>query len=93
MEDYSLQVAVRDADGVKPGKLRAEGFTPAVVYGADQSPQTLQIESRELGRLLARGGAAHLINLEGESFPKTRVLIREVQRLSLIHISEPTRPY
>ncbi len=85
MEDYSLQVAVRDADGVKPGKLRAEGFTPAVVYGADQSPQTLQIESRELGRLLARGGAAHLINLEGESFPKTRVLIREVQR-------HPVRP-
>lgn len=80
MEDYSLQVAVRAADGVKPGKLRAQGFTPAVVYGADQSPQSLQIESRELSRLLARGGAAHLINLEGDQFPKTRVLIREVQR-------------
>ena len=80
MENYSLQVAVRDANGVKPGRLRAEGFTPAVVYGADQSPQTLQVESRELKRLLARGGAAHLINLEGESFPTTRVLIREVQR-------------
>ncbi|MEZ4768102.1 MAG: 50S ribosomal protein L25 [Caldilineales bacterium] len=90
MEDYSLQVAVRDAGAVKPGKLRAEGYTPAVVYGADQSPQALQIDSRELRRLLARGGAAHLINLEGESFPKTRVLIREVQRhpirTELLHI-------
>ncbi|MCA9870445.1 MAG: 50S ribosomal protein L25 [Anaerolineae bacterium] len=90
MENYSLQVAVRDANGVKPGRLRAEGFTPAVVYGADQSPQTLQVESRELKRLLARGGAAHLINLEGESFPTTRVLIREVQRhpvrSELLHI-------
>lgn len=85
MEDYSLQVSLRDADGVKPGKLRAEGFTPAVIYGAEKSPQTLQIESRELARLLARGGAAHLINLEGEKFPKTRVLIREVQR-------HPVRP-
>ncbi len=80
MEDYSLQVAIRDANGVKPGKLRAEGFTPAVVYGAEIAPQIVQIESRELDRLLARGGAAHLVNLEGEEFAKTRVLIREVQR-------------
>ena len=80
MEEYSLQVAMRDANGVKPGKLRAEGFTPAVVYGAEIAPQTVQIESRELDRLLARGGASHLVNLEGEKFAKTRVLIREVQR-------------
>ncbi|MCO5245136.1 MAG: 50S ribosomal protein L25 [Anaerolineae bacterium] len=80
MEEYSLQVAMRDANGVKPGKLRAEGFTPAVVYGAEIAPQTVQIESRELDRLLARGGASHLVNLEGERFAKTRVLIREVQR-------------
>lgn len=80
MEEYSLQVAMRDANGVKPGKLRAEGFTPAVVYGAEIAPQTVQIESRELGRLLARGGASHLVNLEGEKFARTRVLIREVQR-------------
>lgn len=80
MEDYSLQVAVRDTHGVKPGKLRADGFTPGVIYGAEKTSQTVQIESRELERLLARGGAAHLVNLQGEKFPTTRVLIREVQR-------------
>lgn len=80
MEEYSLQVAMRDASGIKPGKLRAEGFTPAIVYGAEIAPQVVQIESRELDRLLARGGAAHLVNLEGEKFARTRVLIREVQR-------------
>lgn len=85
MNDFSLQVTVRDEHGVKPGKLRAEGVTPAVVYGAKQATQSVQVNSRELERLLARGGASHLVNLEGDKFPRTRVLIREVQR-------HPVRP-
>lgn len=85
MDDFSLQVAVRDENGVKPGRLRAEGITPAIVYGAKKAAQQVQVNSRELERLLLRGGASHLINLEGEQFPKTRVLIREIQR-------HPVRP-
>jgi large subunit ribosomal protein L25 len=79
VEDFSLQVKMRD-ESFKGNQLRTRGATPAVVYGAKKSAQNVQIDSRELDRLLARGGATHLIDLEGEAFPKTRVLIREIQR-------------
>ncbi len=80
MEDFSLQVEKRTGTGHKARHLRAEGVVPAVVYGGGQASQNIQLGARELDRTLEKGGAATLLNLVGPDFPKTRVLIRELQR-------------
>ena len=43
MENYSLQVAVRDANGVKPGRLRAEGFTHYIAMPMDFANGALNV--------------------------------------------------
>jgi large subunit ribosomal protein L25 len=70
----------RTAIGHKVRHLRAEGVVPAVLYGGDHPSQNLQVDERSLDRLLTHGGSSHLIQLVGDDFPRTRALIREVQR-------------
>lgn len=90
MDDNTLQVESRSDIGHKARHLRAGGVVPAVVYGGNGPSQNIQLNERELDRLLGRGGAASLLNLVGEDFPRTRVLIREVQRhpvrRNLLHV-------
>lgn len=80
MEEFTLTVQERSLLGHKVRHLRSEGLVPAVVYGAGQPASTLQIEHRELERLIKQGGGAHIISLVGEGLPVTQALIREVQR-------------
>lgn len=80
MEDFTLTVQDREALGHKVRHLRKEGFVPGVVYGEGKPATPIQIDARSVDRLIARGGAAHIVDLVGEQMPKTRVLIREVQR-------------
>lgn len=80
MTDFSLQVEKRSGAGGKGRHLRAAGLVPAVVYGGNGGTQTIQLGARELDRTLEKGGATSLLYLVGPDFPKTRVLIRELQR-------------
>lgn len=80
MTDFSLQVEKRSSAGSKGRHLRAAGLVPAVVYGGNDGTQTIQLGARELDRTLEKGGATSLLYLVGPDFPKTRVLIRELQR-------------
>ncbi len=80
MTDFSLQVEKRSGAGSKGRHLRAAGLVPAVVYGGNGGTQTIQLGARELDRTLEKGGASSLLYLVGPDFPKTRVLIRELQR-------------
>jgi large subunit ribosomal protein L25 len=80
MDTFALTVENREASGHKVRHLREEGMVPAVVYGAGLPTRMIQIEKRAVDTLLERGGATHLIDLEGPDMPKSRVLIREVQR-------------
>ena len=80
MDNFSLQVENRIDIGGKARHLRAAGKVPAVVYGGNGAAQNIQLGARELDRVLEKGGAAALLNLTGPDFPKTRVLIRELQR-------------
>lgn len=90
MEDFRLFVQERTAHGHQVKHLRAEGLIPAVLYGAEEPVQVIQVGERDLSRLLARGGATHLVHLEGDGIPETRVLIREIQRhpvrRNLLHV-------
>ncbi len=80
MENFSLQVEKRTDIGSKARHLRAEGKVPAVVYGGNGAAQNIQLSARELDRVLEKGAAAALLHLTGPGLPKTRVLIRELQR-------------
>lgn len=90
MAEYTLHVQPRSTVGHHNRHLRATGFVPAVIYGGKQATQNLQIEERELDRLLSHGGALHLISLVGDNFVETRALIRDVQRhpvrRNLLHV-------
>lgn len=90
MEDFTLQVEKRTGAGPKVRHLRATGWVPAVLYGGAEPTEQLQLVERDLDRMLAKGAASHLLNLVGDDFPKTRVLIRELQRhpvrRSLLHV-------
>ncbi len=61
------------------GALRRSGKLPAVLYGADKTPVTLQLNSREASRTLNRIVGTALIDLDvnGETY---KALVREVQR-------------
>jgi large subunit ribosomal protein L25 len=80
MEDFTLQVEKRTSTGHKVRLLRTEGWVPAVVYGGADPSESVQLNAREFDRVLGKGGASNLLNLEGVDFPRTRVLIRELQR-------------
>jgi len=64
-------------------KLKLEGIVPAVIYGAKQQPQNLQISARDIRRLLGRvAGENVLVDLEIEDGPQKSsrmALIQEVQ--------------
>ena len=90
MEDFTLQVENRTSTGHKARHLRATGWVPAVLYGGAEPTEQLQLVERDLDRMLTKGAASQLLNLVGADFPKTRVLIRELQRhpvrRSLLHV-------
>ena len=90
MSEYTLNVHDRAVTGHKTHQLRTAGQVPAVVYGGKLPSQNIQVDEREMDRLLVHGGALHLVELVGDGIPQTRALIREVQRhpvrRNLLHV-------
>lgn len=81
MERVELRAQSRSIRGKKVKQLRAQGFTPAVVYGPDTPAQPIQAPERDLTRALQQASTTALINLwiDQESNPKV-VLARSIQR-------------
>ena len=61
------------------GPLRRVGLMPAVLYGADKKPVTLQLNSREASKTLNRIVGTALIDLSVNGEPH-KTLVREIQR-------------
>jgi len=80
MEQIELKVQKRDVSGKKVKRLRREGIVPAVLYGRETESVALQVEERELSRVLAQAGEHRLIALQiGQSKKPQMVLTRDVQ--------------
>ncbi len=83
MEDIKLNAEKREGTGKGPARrLRANGFTPAILYGPDTEPSMLSINSKDLARFFRQYGMAKkLIQLtvtgENEFRP---VIVRDLQR-------------
>jgi large subunit ribosomal protein L25 len=81
MEQIELNVAPRSIKGKEVGRLRRAGFVPAVLYGRHVAPVSLQADSRELMRVLAKAGSSRLVKLSIDGAMESRMaLVREVQR-------------
>ena len=73
----TLRVTERTSTGKGLGKLRAEGFVPAVVYGATHEATAIQVGSREFDKIFHEAGESTIVSLTGlgEAIP---TLIHEV---------------
>lgn len=81
MENVKLEAKPREIAGKKVKRLRAEGWIPAVLFGARQAATSVQVEERELDRTLRQAGSTALVDLyiDGEDDPHI-VLVRDIQR-------------
>lgn len=78
-ESYTLEAQSRTVVGKKVGRLRRQGLVPAIIYGAESQPVTVQINDRALQLTLMKAGGTHLINLMVDGNKHT-VITRAVQR-------------
>jgi large subunit ribosomal protein L25 len=80
MEQVELKTQKREVLGKKVKSLRREGLIPAVLYGHETESVPLQVEERELNRVLVQAGGHRLIALKvGRSRKRQMALARDVQ--------------
>jgi large subunit ribosomal protein L25 len=79
MDRNVLEANERTVIGKQVRGLRGRGRLPAVMYGKGTEPKPLDLDSVEVSKVLARSGAATLIDLQVNGETHT-VLIRDVQR-------------
>lgn len=63
-------------------KLRSSGRIPAVIYGRENKPQNLEVNSREMGDLIHHSVSENLLvdlSVKDDSRPKRLALVQEVQ--------------
>ena len=93
----------REVTGKKVSELRNSGLTPVHMYGPEIESSSLQCDTAILDRVITDAGTNIPVTVDVENGDQGNLcFIREVQyhpvtnkvlHLSLIHISEPTRPY
>ena len=91
MADVILNAEPRTELGSGPaGRYRRAGLVPAVVYGLESDPISINVGERELDRLLhGASGANTLINLKldaGDALALARQIQRHPTRGDLVHV-------
>ncbi len=79
MQPVSLAAEHRTAVRKGLGPLRRNGYLPAVLYGVNKTPQSIQLNSREATKTINRIVGTVLIDLQLDGQPH-KTLLREVQR-------------
>ncbi|NOZ28824.1 MAG: 50S ribosomal protein L25 [Chloroflexi bacterium] len=83
MATVELNAQPRSVTGRKVKRLRAQGWIPAVVYGANKPSQAIQVNEHDMERALRQAGYTQLVTLriqDGNGATSDAVLVREVQR-------------
>lgn len=81
MTDLNIKASTRDVLGKKTRFMRREGAIPTHLFGHGIDSLSLQCDTAELQRIIARAGMTRLIALEVEGDKQPRsVFIREIQR-------------
>lgn len=82
MTDLVLTAEKRTVIGKHVSRLRRAGFLPAVVYGPDSAPMSIQLNARESSRVIRRIAGTQLVDLVVEGQTR-KVLVHELQRDSI----------
>jgi len=86
-----LKAAKRHVEGKKVKQLRAQGVTPAHLFGPGVASEAIQASSEDVKKTLAEAGHTRLISLHlgHEKSPRT-VMVREIQtdnlQNSILHV-------
>jgi len=65
---------------MKPGKVRADGFVPAVIYGSGTENRNIVVKKNQLDKIYARLGETSLIDLSVDGGEASKVIFKDVQR-------------
>lgn len=79
MEKTQLTAERRTVSGKQVRHLRQQGLIPAVLYGHGLAPVSLQIQERELAKVLVQAGTHRIVTLEVEGESKN-ILVKEIQK-------------
>jgi len=75
---YARSVSGRNA----VNKLRTGGRVPTVIYGRKRAPQNLELNQRELDKLISHSASENVLvdlAIEGDAAPKRLALVQDVQ--------------
>jgi len=75
---YTRSVTGRNA----ANKLRGAGRIPTVIYGRKRAAQTLELNHRELDKLISHSASENILvdlSIEGDTGPKRLALVQDVQ--------------
>ena len=79
MEALELKAEARQTIGKHVGKIRQQGFVPAVVYGKGIETDLIQIDAKNLRKVLGQAGTHQLVALQiGRKKPRM-TLARDIQ--------------
>ena len=79
MDKIKLAAKTRTERGRKTNKGRKEGMIPAVIYGKEEKPGSLWVNSLDFSRLLKKSGESVIIDLNVDGKSDHNVLIHEMQ--------------
>ncbi|MFH1631418.1 MAG: 50S ribosomal protein L25 [bacterium] len=79
MTQLTIQADTRTTTGRKTNSLRAEGKVPAVVYGFEIEPMSIEMDRNELERLFGNAGGSTVVELNMGDVTHS-VLIQDIQR-------------
>lgn len=86
MEHIKLAAQPRTVTGKAVRRLRREGIIPVVIYGGNvEGGVSLQVNERELQRVLHHAGGVRVIDIDVEGGKRYPVLARVVDRHPLRH--------
>lgn len=80
-DEATIAIEPRDVTGsADSGRLRRDGYTPAVIYGQGEEAELIQLREHDMEQLLrAHGGSSLLVSLSRDGKVSSRVLLREIQ--------------
>lgn len=81
MERIQLDAQVRDQKGKgNAGRLRRQGYIPAVLYGKDRDAMPLKVREMDLAQSIRSNAIIDLTIKGGEKEEKAVVMLKELQR-------------
>lgn len=80
MERIELVAEPRELTRKGVGRVRAQGYVPAVLYGSKTETTSIQIEGKSLQKVLAKAGGNTLISIQIGRKKPVLALAREIQR-------------